>query len=367
MELLNRLLFDTNLKYRIARHFLFVMVIVLTFAIILYLQNSNEEFLKKFRVTFTNSIFFLGYAYITLFLLIPEFLLKNRVIGFVLVFLLVGIGLSALKLVFSDVIFYSSISPGRFDTGGLMNLRFILVNTKDMTFIVALLSVTKYAKDYIYTEQIRKKLVRQSREAQRRLLQSQLNPHFLFNTINNLYALSLLNPGKTTEIIERLQIVLGYIVEQSQHDFVNLGDEYYLVENYILLEKIRYGDRLKIEMKKTGNLRNWKVPPMVFFFLAENCFKHGSSLDEKEPWIKLDVKASEKQVAFIAANSKPKTIKNNAERKKEGQGLVNLQKRLDILYPKKGYSVKIDDESGIYRVKIELIKATDEVGRKTYR
>ena len=106
-----------------------------------------------------------------------------------MLFVLVGIGLSAIKLIVSDHMFYSSISPENIQRSGMMNLRSIIVNTKDMTFIVALFCILKYAKDYIYSEKIRKTLEIQNKKAQGKLLQSQFDQHFLFNTINNLYAL----------------------------------------------------------------------------------------------------------------------------------------------------------------------------------
>lgn len=364
---MNRLLFDIKFKYRFTRHLFFFVTVVFAFALILYARKDDVAFTNLFYVTFINSLFFLGYAYISIFLLIPEFLLKNKIGWFLLLFLLVGIGLSALKMIFSDEIFYSAISPEYLTDGKLKSLRFILTNTKDMTFIVALFCVAKYAKDYIYTENLRRKLEKQNKEAQRRLLQSQLNPHFLFNTINNLYALSLLKPEETREVIERLQIVLGYIVEQSQRDFVSLEEEFYLVENYILLEKIRYGKRLKIELKNEGEFRKWKVPPMVLFFLVENAFKHGSSPDAKEPWIAISVKASTEQITFLIANSKPdeRAKKNGTEH--NGSGLKYLRKRLDILYTRDGYGMEINDGVELFSVKLELTKALNEIGRKTYR
>ncbi|MFW6245997.1 MAG: sensor histidine kinase [Tangfeifania sp.] len=364
---MNRLFFDTGVKFRLARHFIFFLTVLFTFVLIFYVRREDAVLSDIFRVVLINSLFFLGYAYIAIFLLIPEFLLKNKTGWFLLLFILVGVGLSALKMMVSDEIFYLSISPERYSSSGMKSLHFILVNTKDMSFIVALFCVAKYAKDYIYTENLRRQLEKQHREAQRRLLQSQLNPHFLFNTINNLYALSLLEPAKTNEITDRLQIVLKYIVEQSQRDFVNLEDEFFLVENYILLEKIRYGERLKTELKKEGDLGPWRVPPMVLFFLAENCFKHGSSPDSEEPWIQIRVKTEKSKVIFTVANSKPGKIASLPGNETQGAGLKNLQKRLEILYTKDGYKFEIFETAESFSVKIELKKIKNEIGRKTYR
>jgi sensor histidine kinase YesM len=278
---------------------------VLLFAFVLFFQEKSKGFAEALVVTSLNSVFFFGYAYIVLFLLIPEFLLKNKIIWFLLLFLLVGTALSALKFAVSDEIFYASISPENFLPGTMKGLRFMLVNTKDMTFIVALFCVAKFTKDYIYTERQRKKLEMQNREARQRLLQSQLNPHFLFNTINNLYALSLLKPGKTAEITERVQRILQYIVEQSRHDFVKLTEEVELVENFLSLEKLRYGERLKAEIVKKGDLNAWEIPPMVLFFLVENSIKHGSSIDIDAPWLFISIESQPGNLLIKAANSKP--------------------------------------------------------------
>ena len=260
---MNKLIYDNRIKFRFFRHFVFFLIIVFLFTYIFFVQNSSGTFLNTLWVTFINSLFFFAYAYITIFLLIPEYLIKRKVIWFMLLFLLVGIGLSAIKLVISDHIFYSSISPENMQRSGIMNLRFIVVNTKDMTFIVAFFCIAKYVKDYLYAESFRKKLEVQNKEAQSKLLQSQFDPHFLFNTINNLYALSLLHPTKTKEVITRIKIVLNYIIDESQKDFVELQQEVSLVENYIQLEKLRYGKRLKVEYISNGNLNSVRIPPMI--------------------------------------------------------------------------------------------------------
>ena len=134
-------------------------------------------------------------------------------------------------------------------------MRFIIVNTKDMTFIVALFCIAKYVKDYYYAEQVRDMVSRETKVAQRKLLQSQIDPHFLFNTINNLYAISLLNPVKTIEVVRRIKIVLNYIIEEMQKEYVDLKGEIELVNNYVQLEKLRYGKRLKVQL---GNRRRFK-------------------------------------------------------------------------------------------------------------
>lgn len=360
---MNRFFYNNSFKFRLLRHTVFFIITVSVFTAILFLQNNTESFIETFWVTIINALFFFSYAYITIFLLIPEFLLTKKVGWFVLLFLLVGIALSALKLVVSDQIFYSSISPENIGRKGIFNLRFIVVNTKDMTFIVALFCIAKYVKDFFYAEQIRALVTIETKEAQRKLIQSQFDPHFLFNTINNLYAISLLNPVKTIEVISRIKIVLNYVIEEIQKEYVNLESEIELVKNYIQLEKLRYGNRLKVSLNFEGELQSRKVPPMILFFLIENSFKHGSSLDAGSPWINAHIKVEPGKIILIVENSKPS---NPGFGSKNENQLKHLRKRLDIMYKPNGYDLKISDNENFYQVYIEL-KQEIEFRRITYR
>ena len=360
---MNQFLYNNSLKYRLSRHILFFVLMVLAFAVILFLQNKSESLYKMLWITFINGLFFFSYAYITIFLLIPEFLLTKKTIWFALIFILIGIALSSLKLVVSDQIFYSSISPENIENRGLLNLRFIVVNAKDMTFIVALFCIAKYIKDYLYAEEIRKLVVVQTKEAQRKLFQSQFDPHFMFNTINNLYAISLLNPVKTIEVISRIKIVLNYIIEEIQKEYVDLKGEIELVKNYIQLEKLRYGNRLKVNLTVEGNLQPHKIPPMILFFLIENCFKHGSSLDAGSPWINVEIKVEPEKIRLEVENSKPS---NQPPKSKNDNQLKHLRKRLEIMYNPPGYKLEVSDNENSFKVYLEL-KHDIENRANTYR
>lgn len=365
---MNKFLYNNTILYRGSRHTLFFVITVLLFSFILYNQHSQQSYWNMLRVTSINALFFFGYAYITIFLLIPEFLIKRKVVWFLLLFALVGFGLSALKLIVSETIFYASIAPENVPENGYLDLRSIVVNTKDMSFIVAILCIAKYAKDYIYAERIHKKLEQQKKAAQKKLLGSQFDPHFMFNTINNLYALSLLNPEKTREVIFRIKIVLNYIIDESQKEFVTLKQEIALVDNYIQLEKLRYGKRLQVTFDKDTETGESNIPPMILFFLVENCFKHGSSLDAGIPWIKIRTKVVSGRIYLETENSKPKSVIGKHIPEMEGEGFKNLVKRLNILYGKEAYKLNIENKEETFRVTLELpAKISFEVIQKTYR
>lgn len=358
---MKRLIYDNRMRYRVSRHLIFFSLTVLLFTFISFVQGNDErDLLNKFRITFVNALFFFGYAYITIFILVPEFLLRKRFFLFVILFLIVGIGLSTIKLISSGHIFYADISPENIEKTGFVNLRYILVNTKDMSFIVALFCIIKYAKDYLYTQQQLKQLASKYKEAQNRMLQSQFNPHFLFNTMNNLYSLSLSDIEKTREVIERFRKVMSYLVEESQKQYVGLEEEINLVENFINLQSLRYGDRLSIEFSKPDNTEGYLVPSMIVFFLIENCFRHGSSIDAGNPWIKLELWINNGRININTRNSKPAGSFLSYKNGKKGSFFRNLTKRLSILFGEEGYSLRISDQPEFFEVNLELSAITGE-------
>jgi two-component system, LytTR family, sensor kinase len=364
---MQKLLFNNNLSYRLTRHLLFILGIILCFSLILYYGGTQKNYGMALRVTILNSIFFLGYAYLTIFLLIPFILLKGNVGQFLALLLFTGLFLSALKFLVSGEVFYAAISPVYSSSANSGIFGKLLVNVKDMTFLVALLSVSKFTKDFVYTGRQLAELEVQNREARQQLLQSQLNPHFLYNTINNLYALSLLEPSQTLKVTKKIQKVLGYIVEQSQYNFLSLKKEVELVRNYISLEQLRYGNRLKARIIKKGNLEDWIVPPMLLFFMAENGIRHGSRADTGKPWLRILIDAQTDILFLEAINSKPQMYYNVDYEKNKGTGIQNMKKRLEILYPESSFKLEIDEDADFFCIRLGLNKLKNGLARKSYR
>ncbi len=364
---MQKLLFHNDLCYRITRHLFFILGTLLFFSMLLYVSGTHSSYPEALRITAINSFFFLGYAYLTLFLFIPFALLRKKVARFLLLFIVAGVILSILKLLVSDEIFYASVSPEYFIEGKTGTISKLLINAKDMTFFVALLCVGKFTKDFIYTERQLQELEKQNREARQRLLQSQLNPHFLYNTINNLYALSLLDPGKTLAVTKKIQKVLAYIVEQSRYSFLDLREELDLVRNYVSLEKLRYGNRLTAKIVRKGNVEEWKVPPMVLFLMAENGIRHGSRSDTGNSWLRIVVDAKPGALVLEGTNSKPPFYNENKNEKTRGTGLRNLKKRLEILYPVNSYAIEVEETEQSFCIRLTLSKLKNGFDKTSYR
>lgn len=348
---MNKFLFHNGLRYRIGRHLVFFATLVIIFTLVLYSRSNGGHFFNLLKLTFINALIFLGYGYLTVFILIPVFLPDRKFVLFALSFLALGFLLSALKLSISGFIFYSSIAPEFVGSEGLINLRFILINTKDMSFIAGLFVVVKFTKNWLIAENQHRSLERKYADLNLMKLQSHFEPHFLFNTLNNLYALSLSNQEKTLEVIRRFKRVLSFSITESQKKRVPLLLENEMIADFIEIEKIRYGSRLHLKYRVTGNCEGLVIAPFLLFPLVENCFKHGSSADAGKPWIEISQNCRSGKISFETANSVPKRVHLPVSHQENG--LFKFRQRLELIYPKK-YKLELSEEEEKFTVKLEL-------------
>lgn len=182
-------------------------------------------------------------------------------------------------------------------------------------------------------------------------LKNQLNPHFVFNTLNNIYALALKKSDDTASAVEKLAAILDYVVYRCAAPLVDLQAEIALIENYIALEKIRYGDRLQTTVSNQVT-RPATLPPLILLTLLENAFKHGARDELDVARIDVAVRNDQSQLHIRISNSKPKLVA--AKRNGEGQvGLANLHKQLQLLYPD-AHSIEVSETTDRYTTELSL-------------
>ncbi|MEN8230786.1 MAG: histidine kinase [Bacteroidota bacterium] len=326
---------------------------VLLFSWVAHSHSDNStSFLNGFIQVFINALFFFGYAYLTVYLLIPFYLVKRKVLLFIVLFLLTGIGLSLLKFIFSDFIFYQAISPENTLSGNTGSLSSILVNTKDMTFIVAIFALVKYARDHYLLESNIRELRRKGLEAELKLLEHQMDPHVIFNNFNNLYSISIYRPEFLKSTVEKLKSILHYLFTESKRDKVLLTTEVKMIENYIGLEKLRYGDRLNISFKTQGNLEGFEISPLILYSFVENCFVHGAGEDPRKSWINIELAIKDSRLFFMAANSVSEQLQ---EPKSKGKSNANENslRRLELQYPN-SYRLAIREKRNKHIVELNV-------------
>ena len=187
-------------------------------------------------------------------------------------------------------------------------------------------------------------------DAEMQLLKAQIHPHFLFNTLNNIYSFTLNNSSKASMLVLKLSAMMNYIISDCEKTEVDLDKELQLLSDYIELERVRYGNQLEVEINISGTSSDKKIAPLLMIPFVENAFKHGTSKMLEQPWLKMQIEIQEYLLNFQLQNSVPDNIIQN---QKKGIGLDNVKKRLQLLYPEK-YKLNIRTETGFFSVGMQI-------------
>lgn len=186
------------------------------------------------------------------------------------------------------------------------------------------------------------------------LLQSQLSPHFLFNTLNNLYGLSLTQHEKLPPLLLKLAELLRYSLYEANAHYVPLRDELSYIHNYIAFEKVRLGERLVLQSDITNLYEdNIVIAPMLLIVLLENAFKHARDTPDQKVFIVVSLRIWEDLILYSVKNSYSSSAAVNLNSKSNGLGLVNLRKRLELLYPNT-YSLNLEKQNDQFIAQLQL-------------
>jgi hypothetical protein len=315
--------------------------------------NKPETSLFNFKIVAIRVLVLIPAVYVTLYYLVPQFFLNGKRLAFVAA--LIGnimVATFVMKtlnyvLVLKGVegfapTYWKSVSGL---TGWLIFMGNIAFN---ISFALMFFFINKWATD----EKKRKELEAANKEAELRLLKSQVQPHFLFNTLNNIYALSQKNASHTSEMIYRLSGLLEYMLYDSNREWISLSREMKYIEHYLEIEKIRYGQRLDVSFTSYGKVEELEVPPLILLPFVENCFKHGFSQDTGSCWLRIEVAFNSPWLMMKVENSIPEH--HDTLIKKGGLGIENVRKRLAILL-NDDFELKQMEATDSYLVTLKLM------------
>lgn len=290
----------------------------------------DNNYYKTIYIQLLELPFKIALVYPVIYLLIPKLLLQQKYLKFGALYLVLLFGMGILM----KLMWYYLIDPKYFVDRlafGPLKLTELLNVTMSLNTAIILPMGIKLTESWMYHQNKSSDLEKQKLQAELKFLRTQINPHFLFNGLNSIYALSLKKSELTTETIERLAEIMRYIIYEASEPLVNFEKEIKFLENYIAFEKIRFNQEVDISFS-VYNTRNGKIPPLLFIPLIENTFKHMDSINNEKPWIVIQLEAGEQEIKLLVENSKgQKSFENNYK----GIGLNNLKKRLNILYPDK--------------------------------
>ncbi len=328
-------------KWDFSKEIIFQIILHILVFIFFAIDKRNPS-IEPYRYPF-----FLNYAVAALiinYLLLPRFFYKKKYLQFVI----------GLIIVFAAVIFMEEMVLEKIFFPKTRGTKFfgIFYSLIDVFPSIAILSGFKFGWDALRKQKEVEDLQSVVKESELQFLKSQVNPHFLFNNLNNLYAYAIENSPKTPQIILELSSVLRYMLYECQVELVPLSKEIKQMQHFINLNELQIEERGKITVETKNIHGNYQIAPLILIVFIENAFKHSAASQTENIKIDISIELLENGILkFICKNNHQP--QSNTDNLTNGIGLQNVQKRLDLLYPN-AHKLQIINDNNWYKVDLEV-------------
>lgn len=334
-----------NKTVRIAIHALFWFCA--WFFFFFYYKRYSEINSYTFVASIINLAAAIATVYTFNYYLIPKLLLKNKqkkFIGFAFVAIVMFFYIQLLLTLFLVVkLLYAEqrLFPEMID---------VVMLFFNMFFVVFVAIAIKFYKRWNEKDYREQAVQKEKVEAELQMLKTQINPHFLFNTLNSIYVLALKQSDQTASIVMKLSDILDYILYRIDTPKIAIANEIQIVENYIEIEKIRFTDRVNLTFTTSFTSEEIQIPPMLIIPFVENAFKHGVAKSMEKSWIKITIEQTNQMLDIVISNSKSlSSVKSTTG----GIGLTNVKKRLVLLF-NDSYKLDISEKNNRYDVFLSI-------------
>ncbi|HKL31372.1 MAG TPA: histidine kinase [Tangfeifania sp.] len=328
-------------KNRVLQHILFWCLSFLVLLNILKVSSDVKQIDLIYTAIFHVPIILI--VYLNLKVLFPGFLEKGKYILYgALVLTLVVFGSGFYILLFGNWIDYIFTGYYFIAYYSFWDISLYLI------VYISLTSLLRLARGWFRLQEMQN----EKTETELKALRSQINPHFLFNSLNSIYSLARKNSDLVPEKVVQLSDLMRHVIYESDTDAIPLEKEIEMIRNYIELQNLRTPDSEKIKLEVLGDLKEKKIAPLLFLPFVENSFKHGLKGGGNMVFVSINIRVQENSLLFEIENSKGKNTEIKEEKYK-GIGIENVRKRLDLIYPGK-YSLEISDDEFIFKVTLNL-------------
>jgi hypothetical protein len=368
-------IFSNAWPYRIGRHLTF-WIFWWLFQGFLYAFTPitpDMDYLQKLLFSMVDSLLFLFdhmfLSYSLMYFVVPVFLLKNRYLATSIWVILLFLAAGAL----STLLARYTIAPARHLVASFCGIPDASMEPYRRSFFYGLLAglrgaitiaglavAIKLMKYWYIKEQRNMQLQKENMESQLQLLKAQIHPHFLFNTLNNIYSYTQNTSATASQLVLGLSDMLRYMLYEGDQPLVPLSKELKMIGDYISIEKIRYGNKLELQIdlpeEPPENGYELYIAPLLLLPFIENCFKHGTSNFLENPWLSLQIGIEDEVMTMKLLNGKSPAPPNKGLRR-GGIGISNVRRRLELVYPWKHKLIVTDDpDVFIINLKLQLEK-----------
>lgn len=336
----------SEFKIPIRFHFIF-WTIYFIFNVVRFGSLNNDYWysLKSNIVEFPLSIV---YTYFIIYFIIPKLIVTKKYVQFFVYFTLSLVVFYLIKTGLIYLLVTKNVWP---ENEGFNSFTFdhIVEVTIGVLYVTALGSTLKLTYEWINEKRKNEELQKVQLQTELALLKSQIQPHFFFNTLNNLYALVINKSPNAPDVVLKLSEIMQYILYEVKEPEVPLLKAINYIYSYLELEKLRYGDKVKSDIQIIGNIDEIEIPPLLFLPFIENCFKHGTyNNDDIKVNIIFEIKDN-----FLFFTVENTFEINNNKLVKHGIGIDNVKRRLQLLY-NKNFTLKTTIQKNKFKVLLKL-------------
>lgn len=312
-----------------------------------YYKRYSEINNYTFGASVINLLVAITTVYTFNYYLIPNILLKNKQKKFFAFAFVSIVMFFYIQLLLTLFLVVKLLSDGYRLFPEMLDIVMLFFNLFFVVFIAIAIKFYKRWNEKDFQEQ---KVQKEKVEAELQMLKTQINPHFLFNTLNSIYVLALKQSEQTANTVMKLSDILDYILYRINTPKIAISNEIKIIEDYVELEKIRFSNRVDLDFNTDLQSKDIQIPPMLIIPFIENAFKHGVAKSIGKSWIKISIKETNGALHILVANSK---TQNKLKDKTGGIGLENVKKRLNLLYDSK-YQLDISEKQMQYLVSLSI-------------
>lgn len=271
-------------------------------------------------------------VYFNIYFLIPKYILKKKYYTYIFVLITSLLLIYVLRTELNYLLVTKNIWPEAETSQQAFTFNHIIAVTLGEIYVIALATAIKLTFDWVYERKRVEDLQKIQLQTELNFLKSQIQPHFFFNTLNNLYALTLEKSNIAPSVVLKLSEIMQYVLYDTKEPSVSLFTAINYIQNYLDLERLRYGDSINASTDIIGSIDEIKVPPILFLPFIENCFKHGAkNNDNIEVAISFE-NIENKWLIFKVENTYKQLDKLNKSNTKHGIGIQNVKRRLELLF-----------------------------------
>ena len=337
---------------RVSLHIIFWAAYLAQAVLLSYLWNapklSEQSINAQVNMAIINSLVYLlpklFFTYFMLYFILNDILNDNGKLWKNIAYIVLAM-ISTLLLyrILAIYIAYPFIYHGLLGVPELLSPLGLLANLMDLGFASGAAIFIKQLRLQLAGKELEKTLIKEKLETELKFLKNQTNPHFLFNTLNNIYALARKKSDSTADVVMKLSKILRFMLYESGKPFITIVEEIKLIEDYLDLEKIRYNDRLNISFTQEIDNNSQPVSPLLLLPFVENAFKHGVSETRFTSFVKIDLKLCKSALQFVVENSREKACNKINDNK---IGLGNIKRQLELMY--KEFELRVEEKESTF-------------------